>query len=44
VRNAAYLSALQAILTENPVDTYRPLKAAACSTLVPSLRVAERND
>lgn len=44
VRNAAHLAALQSILTEDPVAQYRPLKAAACSTLVPSLRVAERKD
>jgi len=44
VRNAAYLAALQSILAEDPVAQYRPIKAAACSTLVPSLRVAERKE
>ena len=44
VRNAAHLAVLQSILTEDPVAQYHPLKAAACSTLVPSLRVAERKD
>jgi len=44
VRSAAHLAALQSILTEDPVAQYRPIKAAACSTLVPSLRVAERKD
>ncbi len=44
VRNAAHLTALQSILTEDPAAQYRPIKAAACGTLVPSLRVAERKD
>jgi len=44
VRSAAHLAALQSILTEDPVAQYRPIKAAACSTLVPSLRVANRKD
>ena len=43
VRKAAHLTALQSILTEDPTANYRPLKAAACSTLAPSLRVADRN-
>jgi len=43
VRKAAHLTALQSILTEDPTAHYRPLKAAACSTLAPSLRVADRN-
>lgn len=44
VRNAAHMAALQSILTENPVAHYRPIKAAACSTLMPSLRVGERKN
>jgi len=44
VCNAAHLAALQSILTENPAAQYRPMKAAACSTLIPSLRVGERKD
>jgi len=44
VRNAAHLAALQSIMTEDPIAQYRPLKAAACNTLVPSLRLAERKD
>lgn len=44
VCNAAHLAALQSILTENPAAQYHPMKAAACSTLLPSLRVSERKD
>ena len=44
VRNAAHLAALQSILTEDPVAQYRPMKAAACSTLLPNRRVGERKD
>lgn len=44
VRNAAHLAALQSMLTEDPVAQYRPVKAAACRTLVPSMQVAERKD
>ena len=44
VRNAAHLAALQTMLTNDPAVQYRPVKAAACSTLAPSLRVAERKD
>jgi len=44
VRNAAHMAALQSMLTEDPVAHYRPIKAAACSTLVPSLRMGERKD
>jgi hypothetical protein len=44
VRNAAHLAALQSILTEDPVAQYRPFKAAACSTLLPSVRIAGRKD
>ena len=44
VRVAAHLAALQSVLTEAPTTRYRALRAAACSTVVPSLRIAERND
>jgi len=44
VRIAAHLTALQSVLTENPATRYRATRAAACSTVVPSLRVADRND
>jgi len=42
VRKAAHLTALQSMLTEDPAAHYRPLRAAACSTWAPALRVAER--
>lgn len=42
VRQAAHLAALQSILTEDPATHYRPMRAAACSTLAPALRVADR--
>ena len=44
VRKAAHLAALQSILTDDPVAQYRPIKAAACSTLVPTLRVSDRKN
>jgi hypothetical protein len=44
VRRAAQLTALQSMLTEDPARRYQPTKEAACSTSIPSLRVAERND
>ncbi|MDH3749904.1 MAG: hypothetical protein OEU90_10290 [Gammaproteobacteria bacterium] len=44
VRRAAQLSALQSILTEDPVTRYRAVRAAACNASVPSLRVAEKRD
>lgn len=44
VRRAAQLSALQAILTDAPAARYRPIRAAACSSLAPSLRVADTSD
>jgi hypothetical protein len=44
VRHAAHMAALQSILTEDPVAQYRPMQAAACNTLVPTLRVSERKD
>jgi len=44
VRNAAQLSALQSILTEDPAARYRALPAAACSTTAPALRVADKLD
>jgi hypothetical protein len=43
VRQAAHLTALQSILTEDPAAHYRPMRAAACSTLVPTLRVTDRS-
>jgi len=42
VRRAAHLAALQSILTDEPAVRYRPTRAAACSTAVPSLQVADR--
>jgi len=44
VRIAAHLAALQTVLTEDPTRRYRAIRAAACSTVVPSLRVADRTD
>jgi len=44
VRGAAHLTALQSVLTEDPATRYRATRAAACSTVVPSLRIADRND
>ncbi len=44
VRIAAHLTALQSVLTEDPTTRYRATRAAACSTVVPSLRIADRND
>ena len=43
VRRAAHLAALQSILTVDPTARYRPMRAAACRTQVPSLRVADKN-
>jgi hypothetical protein len=43
VRTAAHITALQSVLTEDPTTRYRATQAAACSTMVPSLRVADRN-
>ena len=40
VRHAAQLSALQMILTEDPLTRYRPLRAAACNTPLPSRNIA----
>ena len=37
VRTAAHVAALQTILTEDPAAQYRPLRAAACSSVAPSL-------
>ena len=42
VRTAAHVAALQTILTENPAAQYRPLRAAACSFVAPSLQVADK--
>lgn len=44
VRSAAHLAALQSVLTEDPSTHYRAIRAAACSTVVPSLRIAARTD
>lgn len=44
VRRAAHLTALQSMLTGDPARHHRPTRAAACDTLTPSLRVAERSD
>lgn len=44
VRRAAQLSALQSMLTEDPATRYQPLQAAACTTMLPSLSVAEKQD
>ena len=43
VRRAAHLAALQATLTEDPAANYRAIKAAACSTLVPTHSVADKH-
>jgi hypothetical protein len=43
VRRAAHLAALQSTLTEDPAANYRAIKAAACSTLVPTHSVADKN-
>lgn len=43
VRRAAHLAALQSILTEDPAQHYRPIRAAACNTLLPPVRVTERD-
>ena len=44
VRKAAQLSALQAILTGDPAERYRPSRAAACNATAPFLRVADKQD
>lgn len=44
VRIAAQLSALQSILTEDPSARYHTLPAAACSSAVPTLLVADKVD
>ena len=44
VRIAAHLAALQSVLTEDPASRYQAIRAAACSTAVPSLQIADRND
>ena len=41
VRRAAQLTALQVVLTSDPVAGYESLRAAACSVAVPSLNVAD---
>jgi len=40
VRLAAQMAALQTVLTDHPAARYRPLRAAACSSVAPSLQVA----
>jgi hypothetical protein len=42
IRTAAHLSALQSMLTINRVAQYRDVRAAACKTRLPALRVAEK--
>ncbi len=42
IRTAAHLSALQSMLTVGRVAQYRDVRAAACKTRSPALRVAEK--
>jgi len=42
IRGAAHIAALQVLLTQQAVEPYRPMAAAACKTLSPALRVAEQ--
>lgn len=42
IRRAAHLSALQSMLTIDRVAQYRDVRAAACKTRLPALRVAEK--
>jgi hypothetical protein len=42
VRNAAHMAALQTMLTEDPARQYRPLRAAACDSIAPSRKVADK--
>ena len=44
VRHAAHMTALQIVLTEDPVAGYRPQRAAACSVAIPQRSVAETRD
>jgi len=44
IRKAAHLSALQSILTIDRAERYRDVRAAACKTRSPALRVAEKPD
>ncbi len=44
IRTAAHLSALQSMLTNDRAAEYRDLRAAACKTRSPALRVAEKPD
>jgi hypothetical protein len=40
---AAHMAALQTILTDDPAPQYRPLRAAACNSIVPSRQVADKS-
>lgn len=42
VRTAAHMAALQTMLTEDPASHYRPLRAAACNSIAPSRKVADK--
>lgn len=44
IRTAAHLSVLQSMLTIDRVAQYRDVRAAACKTRLPALRVAEKPD
>lgn len=41
VRHAAHVTALQSLLTDDPVVNYRRLKSAACRNAAPSMSIAD---
>lgn len=44
VRRAAHLTALQVVLTEDPLTGYRQMRPAACSVAIPAMSVADTGE